>query len=91
MKRLMRLTVWLSLLVMLLALSSNKAMQQVGLRWWKRLQRMAYLVFILTIFHAWAFQLIEARNPLLAGLLVLFTLLVFGLQMAAFFVMKRSN
>lgn len=79
------------LLVMLLALSSNKAMQRVGLRWWKRLQRMAYLVFILTVVHAWAFQLIEARNPLLAGLLVLFTLLVFGLQMAAFFVMKRAN
>ena len=79
------------LLVMLLAISNNKAMHWLGVRWWKRLQRMAYLVFIFTVIHAWAFQLLEARDPLLTGLLLLLTLLVVGLQLVAFVVMKRSQ
>lgn len=77
------------LFVMLLALSSNKAMRWLGMRWWKRLQRMAYLVFIFTVIHAWAFQLLEDRSLLLAGLVMLSTLVVVGLQLAAFVVMKN--
>jgi DMSO/TMAO reductase YedYZ heme-binding membrane subunit len=58
------------LFIVLLVLSSDRMIRKVGLKWWKRIQRISYLGFILTCLHAFAFQVIEAR-PLLWVLVVL--------------------
>ena len=49
------------LLVVLLALSNNWSMTLIGQRWWKRLHRLSYIVFVLTILHGFGFQLLESR------------------------------
>lgn len=72
-------------------LSNNKVMQRLGMPRWKRLQRTAYLVFVLIIAHAWAFQILEAGQPVLMVSLAVLTLLVIGLQLAAFVLVKRPT
>ena len=57
------------LFIVLLALSSDWMVRKVGLKWWKRIQRLSYLAFILTCIHAFEFQVLEAR-PLLWVLVV---------------------
>jgi sulfoxide reductase heme-binding subunit YedZ len=48
--------------IVLLVLSSDWMMRKVGLKWWKRIQRISYLGFILTCIHAFAFQVLETRS-----------------------------
>lgn len=55
------------LVLLLLVLSNNWIMRTMGSKWWKRLQRCAYVAFILTVIHGFAFQALEARNILLIG------------------------
>jgi len=50
-----------ALLLILLALSSNRSLTKIGQRWWKRLHRLSYLVFLLTILHGFGFQILESR------------------------------
>jgi DMSO/TMAO reductase YedYZ heme-binding membrane subunit len=50
------------LFIVLLVLSSDRMMRKVGLKWWKRIQRISYLGFILTCIHALAFQVLETRS-----------------------------
>ena len=49
------------LFIMLLLLSSDGMMRKLGLKWWKRLQRLSYLAFVLTCIHAFEFQVLETR------------------------------
>ena len=49
------------LLIVLLALSNNWSLSLIGQRWWKRLHRLSYLAFILTILHGLGFQVLESR------------------------------
>jgi DMSO/TMAO reductase YedYZ heme-binding membrane subunit len=49
------------LLLVLLALSNNWSMTLIGQRWWKRLHRLSYIVFTLTILHGLGFQVLESR------------------------------
>lgn len=49
------------LLLVLLALSNNWSLKVIGLRWWKRLHRLSYLAFVLTILHGISFQVLESR------------------------------
>jgi sulfoxide reductase heme-binding subunit YedZ len=47
--------------LLLLALSSNRAIHLLGPSWWKRLQRSSYLAFFLLLLHGVAFQALELR------------------------------
>lgn len=66
--------------LLLLALSSDVMLKLVGPRWWKRLQRSAYFAFVFTVVHAFAFQMLESRQPLLVGVVVLVLLLALAGQ-----------
>jgi sulfoxide reductase heme-binding subunit YedZ len=69
--------------VLLLALSNDIALRELGVERWKSLQRWAYAVFVLTAAHSIAYQQIETRSaPFQAALYVLFGI-VFGFQLAA--------
>lgn len=57
------LVVGLQVLV-LLALSSNRALRALGPVRWKRLQRSSYLAFGLTAGHGLAFQVLEGRSAI---------------------------
>ena len=72
------------LLLLLLGLSNNFAMQYLGVTWWKRLQRSACLAFMLTLVHALMFQIIESRSVSMMALLLCLLLLLSGLQLWGF-------
>jgi len=78
-------------LLILLALSNDMAMRWLGLRWWKRLHRMSYLAFALTIFHGLAFQTLESRNRALIALVIVASLAVLGLQMTGYRFFARKS
>lgn len=67
-----------------LALSNDGSLRRLGKRWWKRLHRASYVVFALTVLHALAFQYLENRVTWLIVLLLLTTVWVVALQLAAF-------
>lgn len=64
------------LLIVLLALSNNWSLKLIGQRWWKRLHRLSYIVFILTVLHGFAFQVLESRFWGGYALVVVMTLIV---------------
>jgi methionine sulfoxide reductase heme-binding subunit len=69
-------TVIAILFLLLLAISSDRAVRWLGPQRWKKLQGSAQLVMWLTVIHGIAFQLLEARYiPLLVLLLVSATVL----------------
>lgn len=49
--------------LLLMVLSSDFMLRKVGMRWWKRLQRLSYLIFAATVAHAFMFQALESRPP----------------------------
>ena len=55
-------------LVMLLLLSNDSSLRRLGPRWWKRLQRVGYAVFILAAAHGLVYQWLEERGPALVAL-----------------------
>lgn len=71
------------LLLLLLALSSDRALRRLGAPRWKRLQRASYLAFGLTALHGLAFQLIEERSAVLVLLVVALPLAVLAMHIAA--------
>jgi sulfoxide reductase heme-binding subunit YedZ len=75
--------------LLLLILSNNTIMRFVGSTWWKRLQRFAYLTFVLTVLHGFAFQVIEARNVFLVGIVFAVFIGVLILQIFGFRAVKK--
>ncbi len=65
------------LFIVLLALSNDWIVRKIGLKWWKRLQRVSYFGFIFTCAHAFAFQILESREALWVCVVLLVTVLVF--------------
>lgn len=57
-------------LLLLLGLSNNRVMHRLGPKRWKRLQRLVYPVFALTLIHGLAYQLLELRSAYLIAVLV---------------------
>jgi len=57
------------LLLVLLAISNDKALSKIGQKVWKRVQMLAYPAFLLTALHGLAFQLLESRVDYLIWLL----------------------
>lgn len=72
------------IVLVLLTISSDLMLRKIGKRWWKRLQRLTYVVFIATVLHAFAFQILESRQSVWVILVVLITAAVAGLQIAGF-------
>ena len=69
--------------VLLLPLSNDISLRELGAERWKSLQRWAYVAFVLTAAHAIAYQQIETRSaPFQVVLYVLFGIL-FGFQIVA--------
>lgn len=79
------------LVLILMALSSDKVLRMVGARWWKRLQRLSYFAFAATVVHAFAFQILETRPPLWIVLVSAATVTVISMQVIAFCKVKRSK
>ena len=71
------------LVLVLLLISSNLALRLLGARWWKRLQRLAYAVLLLTVVHGILFQLLERRAAWAILLLVAVCAGLVGLQLGA--------
>lgn len=71
------------LTLLLLALSSDRMLRWVGATWWKRLQRSAYAMFVLTVAHAFIFQFIESREWLWIVAVALLALAVGAVRLAA--------
>ncbi len=64
------------LLVVLLALSSNWSLGVIGQRWWKRLHKLSYIVFVLTLVHGFGFQVLESRSWVGYGLVIVMMIVV---------------
>jgi DMSO/TMAO reductase YedYZ heme-binding membrane subunit len=74
-------TVVALLFLMLLLISSDWAVRRIGAVRWKRLQRTATISLWLTVLHAIAFQLLEARLfPLLLTLMAIVAVVAFRLR-----------
>lgn len=71
-----------ALFALLLLLSNNFSLRVLGPRWWKRLQRLSYLAFVLTVAHSVVFQVIESRTAVLVIALAALTLAVVAGQYA---------
>ena len=79
------------LLLMPLALSSDRALRRIGARWWKRLQRSSYVVFALTVGHALAFQYLESRSLWLVAAMVCLVAIVVVAQVAGYRIVRRAE
>jgi sulfoxide reductase heme-binding subunit YedZ len=55
------------LLVMLALISNDLALRRLGAPRWKRLQRSAYIVAVLTVGHGIVYQVAEKRRPILVA------------------------
>lgn len=78
------------LFLLLLALSSDRMIRVVGIRWWKRLQRASYLTFIFTSAHAFAFQILEAREWLLIAVVIIASVAVLTAQIFGIVAVRRQ-
>ena len=78
------------LLLLLLCLSSDAALRLLGVRIWKRLQRLAYFAFALTVVHGVMFQLLEGRTFILVALLTVICLGVLLIQTAGFVSVRKN-
>jgi len=62
------------LVLILLVISNNRLLAKLGAVWWKRLQRLAYPAFLITVIHGVYFQLLEQRSYYLYASLALLVL-----------------
>jgi DMSO/TMAO reductase YedYZ heme-binding membrane subunit len=79
------------LFIVLLTLSSDWMVRKVGLKWWKRIQRLSYLAFILTCIHAFEFQVLEARPLLWVLVVAAITGVTFAGQCIGFLAVRRNK
>jgi len=78
-------------LLLPLALSSDRSIRLFGKRWWKRLHRASYVVFILTVAHALAFQFLENRVAWLVAVILGAAVWVAAVQVVAFAAVRRKR
>lgn len=77
------------LFVMLLAISNDLSLRNLGTRRWKSFQRWAYVAFALTAAHGVAYQLIEKRNWPWVYIFAALILLVIAAQLLG--ILKRQK
>lgn len=75
--------------LLLLGLSSDIVLRVIGVRWWKRLQRTAYVAFVFTVIHSFAFQILESRQALLIGVVTFVALLILAGQLFGIAVVRK--
>ena len=78
------------LFILLVALSNDRSLRLIGTRWWKRLQRLAYVAFSLTVLHAFAFQIIESRQVLLISMMATAVALIFVVQLVGIAAVRKA-
>jgi sulfoxide reductase heme-binding subunit YedZ len=78
------------LFIVLLLLSSDWMLRKLGLKWWKRIQRLSYLGFALTCLHAFAFQVLETRALLWVVVVLAIAALICIGQYRGFMAAKRN-
>ncbi len=77
-------------LLILLGLSNDRALRWLGTRSWKRLHRVSYVAFVLTVLHGLAFQVLESRTWSLIALVLVASLAVLTVQLAAARAVRRT-
>jgi DMSO/TMAO reductase YedYZ heme-binding membrane subunit len=78
------------LFIPLVALSNDRSLRLIGQRWWKRLQRLAYVAFSLTVLHAFAFQILESRQALLISIVATAVALIFIAQLVGIAAVRKA-
>ncbi|MEQ9643576.1 MAG: ferric reductase-like transmembrane domain-containing protein [Alphaproteobacteria bacterium] len=68
-------------LLVLLAISSNRALRRLGVARWKSLQRFSYLIAVLVVAHGLVYQVLEKRHWAYIGMLVVLAALVIFVQL----------
>ena len=68
------------LLALLLALSNTVSLRVLKGKWWKRLQRLNYLLILLAVGHTLGFQYLNLRGPVLLALVILSIVIVLAAQ-----------
>ncbi len=79
------------LILILLLISSDRALRTIGTRWWKRLQRLAYVIFIATVAHAFAFQVLETRSLIWVATVAAVFAGVLAMQLAGMASVRRRR
>jgi len=79
------------LFIVLLVLSSDWMMRKVGMKWWKRIQRVSYLGFILTCIHAFAFQVLETRSLFWVLVVLVITMIIIAGQCMGIRAVRRAG
>jgi sulfoxide reductase heme-binding subunit YedZ len=77
--------------LILLVLSNDRILRIIGPKWWKRLQRLAYPAFALTVLHGFAFQALEARPAIAVGIVLMAFIGVLALQISGFSAIRKRG
>lgn len=77
------------ILVVLLLLSNDVSLQWLRSKKWKNLQRLNYLLFVLTVLHSAMYQIIEKRIPLLVISFFIVTLIPLVGQTIGYAVIRK--
>ncbi len=64
------------LLLLLLALSNAASLRFLKGKWWKRIQRLTYLLALLAIVHTFGYQYLNGRGELLFVMVIILSVLV---------------
>lgn len=68
------------LLLLLLALSNAVSLRVLKGKWWKRMQRLTYLLALLAIAHTFGYQYLNVRGELLFVMVIILIILVLAYQ-----------
>ena len=79
------------LLAILVAISNNPSLRNLGLKSWKFVQRWAYPAAALATVHGFGFQLLEKRSRPAILLVLLITAGVLGLQIKGWDIKRRTS
>lgn len=77
------------LVVILLALSRDAALRRLGPKWWKRLQRLSYVLVALVAVHVLLYQAVEQRINRHKAPVLLVLLFIGVIQIAAATIVRR--
>lgn len=77
--------------VLLLAISNDLSLRELGTKRWKSVQRCSYVAAILTIVHGFAYQFVEKRRIDWVIVLAVLVCLAIGLQLAGFSIVRRKR
>ncbi len=68
------------LLLLLLALSNAASLRVLKGKWWKRMQRLTYLLALLAVAHTFGYQYLNGRGELLFVAVIILSILVLACQ-----------